>query len=117
MAITLNTVVYANDTAESPNKFRYLSPSHTATAKDTLTLSRTDPKPTAESDGKARSEVKRTKLVTLANGKKDVLIVYGGASVPVGTAKADVDALRDDVGDFLIAAVGDNLVVKGTINV
>lgn len=94
-----------------------MSPTHNALAKDILTLARTEPKPTADSDGKARSEVKRTKTVTLANGKKDVLIVYAGSSVPVGTAKADVDALRDDIGDFLISANGDNLMYKGTINV
>lgn len=116
MSITLNTVVYANDVALSPNKYQYLSPSHDHDSKDMLVLSRTAAKPTATFAGVTRSEAKRTKTVTLADSTTAEAIVTISCSFPVGMAKADADALRDDIGDLAIATEGDELMWKHIIN-
>lgn len=104
MSITLNTLAYAQDSFVTPNKVNYVGPSQNFTTKDLLSLGRTAPKPTATYAGNARSEVKRTKTVTLADGSKADAIITVSASFPVGMAQADVNSLRDDVGDFLISA-------------
>lgn len=115
MSITLNTLAYSQDTFVTPNKVSFVGPSNTSQVKDLLTLGRTAAKPTKDSDGVTRAEVKRTKTVTLASGAKVDIIVSASCSIPVGVAKADVDALRDDIGDFLISSGGDNLFWKHTI--
>lgn len=112
MSITLNTVAYSQDSFETPNKVRYVSPTHTFTAKDILSLSRVAPKPTPDFAGVARAEAKRTKTVTLADGSKAEAIVTISCSLPVGMAEADVTALRDDVGDFAISADAGSLFWK-----
>lgn len=104
MTITLNTLAYNQDAFVSPNKVSYVGPSNTFSAKDQLILGRVAPKPTATFDGVARSSVKRVKTVTLASGAKADAIVEVSASLPVGMTQADVNSLRDDVGDFLISA-------------
>jgi uncharacterized protein YkwD len=104
MSITLNTLVYNQDSFVSPSKVAYTGPDHSFTTKDLLTLARTAPKPTATFAGVARSEVKRTKTVTLADGSTADAIVTVSCSLPVGMTQADADALRDDVGDFTISA-------------
>lgn len=109
MAVTLNTLAYSQDTFLNPNKVQYIGPAHTTGVVDTLTMLRVDPKPTKDSDGVAKAEVRRTKTVTLANGKKVNAVVYSGVQFPVGMTVADADALRDDVGDFVISANGKDL--------
>jgi len=109
MTITLNTLAYSQDASVTRDKVEYTGPSNTFAIKDKLSLARVAPKPTLTFDGVARAEVKRTKTVTLANGKTADAIVTATVSFPVGMAKADADALRDDVGDFLIGANGDSL--------
>jgi hypothetical protein len=47
--------------------------------------------------------------VTLDDGTKADAIITVSSSLPVGMAKADADALRDDMGDFAIGADGDAL--------
>jgi hypothetical protein len=109
MAITINTLVYNQDAAVTKDKVEYTGPAHTFAIKDKLSLARTAPKPTPTFAGVARAEVKRTKTVTLSDGKTADAIVTCNVSFPVGMAKADADALRDDVGDFLIGTDGDAL--------
>lgn len=104
MSITLNTLVYDQDTPLSANKVPYHGPDHSFSVKDIFTLARTAPKPTASFRGVARSEAKRTKTVTLDDGSTADAIVVVNFSLPVGMAQADADALRDDVGDFTISA-------------
>lgn len=116
MSITLNTVVYANDVALSPNKYQYLSPDHDHDSVDSLVLSRTASKPTATFAGVTRAEAKRTQTVTLADGSTADAIVTVSCSFPVGMAKADADALRDDIGDLAIATEGEELFWSHTIN-
>jgi len=109
MTITLNTLVYNQDASVTKDKVDYTGPSNTFAVKDKVSLARVAPKPTATFDGVARAEVKRTKTVTLANGQKADAIVTAAVSFPVGMTKVDADALRDDVGDFLIGTDGDAL--------
>lgn len=104
MSLTLNTLVYNQDSFASPNKVVYVGPAHTFSVKDTLTLARTAPKPTPTFAGIARSQVKRVKTVTLADGTKADAIIITDFNLPVGMTQADADALRDDVGDFVISA-------------
>jgi hypothetical protein len=42
-------------------------------------------------------------------------IGYAEFSIPVGMAEADIDSLRDDLGDLLISSNGDDLVFKHKI--
>lgn len=109
MSITLNTVAFTQDAFLSADKVQYTSPAHSFTSKDVLSLGRTAPKPTATFAGVARCEAKRIRTVTLADGSKADASVTVVSSLPVGMAKADVDALRDDVGDLCIAAEGEAL--------
>jgi hypothetical protein len=109
MAITLNTLAYSQDAFVSKDRVLYTGPSNNFAIKDQLVLSRTAPKPTSTFRGVARAEVKRVKTVTLDDGTKADAIVTQSTSFPVGMAKADADALRDDVGDFAIGADGDAL--------
>lgn len=109
MAITLNTLAYSQDTTVTKDKVDYTGPSNTFAVKDKLSLARTAPKPTISFRGVARSEAKRTKTVVLADGTTADAIISVNASLPVGMVKADADALRDDMGDFLIGADGDAL--------
>lgn len=116
MSITLNTLVYSYDAPINKNKVQYVGPDHTFSEKDIITLGRTAPKPTATFAGVARSEMKRTKTVTLADGSLADAIFTFSASVPVGIVQADSDALRDDVGDFAVAASGASMVDDHNIN-
>jgi hypothetical protein len=104
MSITLNTLAYSQDVSINSNKMLYVGPDNTFTTKDQLTLGRTNPKPTTTFAGVARAEAKRTKTVELADGSFAEAIITVSSSLPVGMAKADADALRDDVGDFAISA-------------
>lgn len=106
MSITLNTLVYNQDASISANKVQYTGPLHSFQVKDLVTLGRTAPKATTLSDGKARSELKRTKTVNLTNGKTDDAIITVNVAYPVGMAEADADAIRDDIGDLIISAIG-----------
>jgi len=112
MAITLNTLAYEQDTFESANRVKYVGPANSFTIKDTLTLGRTLPKATATFSGVARSNAKRVKTLTLPDGSKHDAIISVDVSLPVGAVDADVDALRDDVGDFLISATAGLLIKK-----
>lgn len=109
MAITLNTLAYNQDSFVSSNKVLYTGPDNTFSVKDQLTLSRTAPKATTTFAGVARAEAKRTKTVTLADSSTAEAIVTISCSLPVGMAKADADALRDDIGDFAISTDAEEL--------
>lgn len=110
--ITLNTLAYSQDSFVSKDKVSYTGPSNTFNTKDLLILGRVAPKPTATFAGVARASVKRVKTVTLADGTKADAIVELNASLPVGMTEADVNALRDDVGDFAISADANSLLWK-----
>jgi hypothetical protein len=109
MSITLNTVVFNQDTFVSGDKVLYTSANNTFSSKDRLTLARTAPKASTSFAGVARAEAKRTKTVTLADGSQADAIVTFSVSFPVGMAKVTADALRDDIGDFAISAAAETL--------
>lgn len=112
MAITLNTKAYAFDSTQSPDKNRYTGPAHTYSVKDIFDVARVAAKPTADFAGVARSSAKFTRTLTLGDGSKATAIAEASFSIPVGATAADIDSLRDDLGDFLISTDGDNLVEK-----
>jgi len=115
MTVTVNTKAYAFDTNMTPDSARHTGPAQTAADKDYLDLKRVAPKPTADFDGVSRATAKFVRTKTLASGRKVELIAEANFSVPVGVAQADVDSIRDDLGDFLIASNGSDLVWKADI--
>lgn len=116
MTITVNTKAYAFDTNQTPDSGRHVGPAQTHSIKDYLDLRRTAAKPTATFAGVARASAKFVRTVTLGDGSKADAIAEASFSIPVGMAEADVDSLRDDLGDLLISANGDDLVWKHDIN-
>lgn len=117
MSITLNTKAYAFDTNVTPDVGRHTGPAQTFAAKDYLDLSRTAPKPTATSAGVARSGAKLTRTLTNATtGETADAIFKFECSAPAWATTAQLDSLRDDLGDLLIATNGADLVNKHDIN-
>lgn len=112
MAITLNTLAYEQDSWVNENNVVYRGPSASHTVRDEVQLKRTPPKPTADFGGVARSTIRRAKTLTLSNGKTADCVFNVEVSVPVGAVEANVDALRDDIGDLLISATGGLVVNK-----
>lgn len=110
MSVTLNTLAYSQDSFQTPNRVLYAGPSNTFQVKDHLVLSRTAPKPSGTFLGMARAQVKRVKTLTLDTGLKADAIITVDIAIPVGAANADIDALRDDVGDFMISADAGSLI-------
>lgn len=116
MTITVNTKAYNMDAAIDANGIQYAGPNHTLSSKDLLVLRRTVAKAATDtSPGFARGTAKFTKTETVG-GKPYDIIFEGSWSIPVGVTKAQVDAVRDDLGDLLIATAGDDLVWKQDIN-
>lgn len=109
MTITINTLAYNQDAFVTKDNVVYTGPANTFTTKDILSLSRVAPKPVNGFAGVAKAQAKRTKTVTLADGSHADAIVTISCSLPVGMAKADADALRDDIGDLAISATGETL--------
>jgi len=116
MTVTVNTRAYAFDSNPSPDTGRHTGPALTFQVKDVLDLKRTAPKKTATFDGVARAGVKFARTVTLANGNKAEMIGEASFSIPVGTADADIDLIRDDLGDYLISAGAGDLLKKHDIS-
>lgn len=115
MAITVNTKAYAFDTNPTPDSAMYQGPAHTFSAADTLLLKRVAPKPTSTFPGVARASLKFTRNVTI-NDVVYVAVAEASFSLPVGMAEADVDAIRDDLGDLLLLTAADDLVWKHDLN-
>jgi len=116
MTVTVNTKAYAFDTNPTPDIGRHKGPAHTFQTKDYLDLKRTNPKPNGDFLGVARAGAKFVRTVTLAQGGTGEAIVEVTSSLPVGMAEADIDSIRDDLGDLLISTNGDDLFYKQKIN-
>lgn len=116
MTITVNTKAFTFDTNVTADVGRHTGPSHTFAVKDYLDLKRTAPKPTATFAGVARASAKFVRTVTLGDGSKADAICECNVSIPVGMAEADVDSIRDDMGDLLISQNGDDLFWKADIS-
>lgn len=113
--ITVNTRDYNLDSSLSPDKNQFVGPAHDFEHVDTIVLGRTRPKPTATFRGVGRAELRRNVSVLLDDGNYGIVSITATASLPVGMAKADADAARDDVGDLLISTVGEALFWDQTI--
>lgn len=111
MTITVNTKAYNLDAHVNANATAYAGPAQTFAVKDSMTLKRTAPKPTSTFPGVARSAIKLVRTVTISGVAYDA-IVEVNASIPVGAAKADVDALREDLAGVLDSTTGDDVVWK-----
>lgn len=109
----INTKTYAFDSNTADNA-KYAGPANDFDTKDILELKRTAAKPTATFPGVARSSAKFSRTVVIG-GVSYTAIAEANFSIPVGMVGADIDSLRDDLGDFLISANGDNLVEKHQI--
>lgn len=114
MTITVNTKAYNHDATVDANTNRYTGPNHTISADDLLQLRRSKSSPSATSPGFAKASAKFTRTVTIGTDKFTA-IAEGSFSIPIGMAEADVDALRDDLGDLLVSSNGDDLVWKHDI--
>jgi hypothetical protein len=116
MSITVNTKVYEADRI-SPDSVGYIeTTNHTYSTPDTLTLKRVAPKATSTFAGVARQSAKFSRLVTLADSSTATAIVEVSTSLPVGMTEADIDSIRDDMGDFLLLTAADDLFLKSDVN-
>lgn len=115
MTITVNTRAYNADRIAA-DSVGYVGPAHTFSAPDTLILKRTAPKPSANFAGVSRVSAKFSRAVTLADASIATALVEVVTSLPVGMAEADVDLIRDDMGDFLLLTSADDLFLKQDIN-
>ncbi len=114
MTITVNTKAYAFDTNTTPDSARMVGPSNDFDTKDILELKRTAAKPTSDFPGVARSSAKFSRTVVI-NSVPYTMIAEANFSIPVGALAADIDSIRDDLGDLLISSNGDDLVEKHKI--
>lgn len=115
MTITVNTRAYNSDRVAA-DSVGYVGPAHTFSAPDQLVLKRVAPKPTSNFAGVSRVSAKFSRQVTLADSSTAVAIVEVVTSLPVGMAEADVDLIRDDMGDFLLLTAADDLFLKQDIH-
>lgn len=115
MTITVNTKAYNFDASVDANQNLMTGPSHTMNTRDTLSLRRSKSAAVPNvNPGYARAYAKFVRTVTIGGVNYDVT-AEAYIAVPVGAAKADVDAIRDDLGDLLISTNGDDLVWKQDI--
>lgn len=114
MTITLNTKAYEQDASIDANSMQYVGPNHTISTSDKLVLKRAVSGPNGDGVRYAKATARVSRHITV-DGKQVQATCEAIISVPVGSAKADVDSIRDDLGDLLISTVGDNLAWKQDI--
>jgi len=117
MSIIFNTKTFIGDSF-AVNSIGYVGALKTASVKDDLLLSRSQPKPTDTFSGLSRTEAKLTRTLTLTGaktlaGEAKVRILV---DVPVGYASGDVDTLLNDTGALLSGADFKNHVKSQKIN-
>lgn len=105
MPLNINSKAFSADSYQK-DRVTYIGPAHTLSLKDVVTLMRTPPKATSVYSGKARTAAKLERTLTLTGAltPSDVGIVSIEVAVPVGAASADIDALLNDMGNFLSSA-------------
>lgn len=118
MSITLNTKAYVLDTFKSVAEALYSGPANTFAFIDTLLLGRG--KTAARENvhngyfrGTLKMERSFTSTVDSVKRPGNVTVTW---SIPADAASADVDSIRDDVGDLLISTNGQDLFNKQDIN-
>jgi len=102
MSLTVNAKTYAADAVQR-DSVAYAGPAHTVSAKDTIKLARTAPKPTEAFSGVGRYGAKLTRTLTLTGAKTTVAdaIFDLTVQVPVGSTSADIDTLIGDMSVYL----------------
>lgn len=113
MTITVNTKAYDQDST-GIDVVGYRGPAHTFSMKDYLQLKRVAPKSSSSFAGVSRVTAKFSRTVVLNSDptKTAEAIVEVTTSLPVGMAEADIDSIRDDMGDFLLLQPADDLFLK-----
>lgn len=114
MSITLNTKVYDQDASIDANAIQYVGPAHNISTSDLLVLKRAISGPNGGGVRYAKATARVVRHI-MVDGKPVQATGEYIVSVPVGSAKADVDSLRDDLGDLLVSITGENHVWKQDI--
>jgi hypothetical protein len=112
MTLSVNSKTFTADSFAA-NAIGYNGPAHTLSVKDDIRLGRTAPKATTVFSGVGRTSAKLTRTLTLTGALTTTgeAILEISASIPVGAASADVDAICNDMGAYLSSATA-KLVVK-----
>jgi len=116
MSLTVNTIAYSNDTARTPDSYRYHGPDHTATAKDYVDLKRVTPRLVNGVYSKSRAQAKLTRTMTDGTDPLDDGICTIDIAYPVGASSAEITALLVDLATWATTAAGDALVSDHSIN-
>lgn len=117
MSLVFNAKTYTNDTARTPDLYRYLGTLHTGSNNDYVEMGRIAAKPTATFAGKARRRIKLVRGVT--NGTVPLntdVIADLTVSVPVGMASGELTTFITDFAAAVSAALFSTLVTTGKIN-
>lgn len=114
MSLTINAKTYTADAATSANSIPYNGPLMSISVKDRLDLGRVAPKVTSLFSGTARARAKMTRTLALTGAKTTVgdSILDLNASIPVGTAGADIDTLVADYAAYVGSAAFKDLLKK-----
>lgn len=116
MTITVNTKAYNLDAVVDSNTCAYTGPAHTMSVTDKLQLRRSKSVAVGTQPGRAKAFAKFVRSYTDGDGNVHEAFAEASFSIPIGMAEADVDSLRSDLGVFLNASNGDDLVWKHDIN-
>lgn len=115
LTVTAGDVVYTRH-SEFLNRSIYVSPDHALHARDTMGFYRTEPKPTADFYGVAKSSVKFSKDFTVdtpdGGTTRAPVIFEQSMSVPVGADTALVDAYFER----MTALIGTDAVIQALRN-
>jgi len=105
MSLVFNAKTYTADKFGT-DAVGYIGAAHTLSVKDDVQLSRVAAKPTTVFSGISRTQGKLTRTLTLTGALTPTgeAILAVQASVPVGAASADIDALLNDFGAWLSGA-------------
>jgi len=105
MSLVFNTKTFTADRI-GQDSVGYNGPAHTLSSMDDLQVSRVYPKPTVTFSGVGRNAVKLTRTLALTGALTITgnAILQINASIPVGAASADIDALVNDMAAYLATA-------------
>jgi hypothetical protein len=92
----LNTRTY-NRHRGLPDSVFYAGPAHTFSNHDLVELKRSEPKPTKDNPGVAKPLFRVNRTVPTGTDASGLAIMTLQASLPVGMASADIDALLADL--------------------
>jgi len=115
MSLTINALAYANDTSRGPDSFRYLGPNQTLSVKDYADMWRKAPIVTSTSAGKGRSLAKLTRTLTDGTDAVGDGIVKFETSIPADSARAQQEAMIDDLATWLLTAAAKSVLLDHEI--